>query len=199
MGELTDLNTLAALATGDLFLVRDISDASDKDKAVAASKLAVLALANIFTAQQSYSGGGGINQNHIVFTDTGAGGGVNYLISLPDVSSTQVLTVDIVAGTNVRAVISEIALTMGRSGATIFAYMYGNVAWASPSTAAPSTIRSDGTTKDSTSGTKPTVSAINNGIRITVTGSTNTLDQGIVRLRNIADGVSSFTITVTVT
>lgn len=40
MGQIADLNDLAALAVGDLFVVRDISDAADKDKKVTAGKLA---------------------------------------------------------------------------------------------------------------------------------------------------------------
>lgn len=40
MGQLADLNDLPALATGDLILVRDISDASDKDKKMQLGKVA---------------------------------------------------------------------------------------------------------------------------------------------------------------
>lgn len=48
---------LTAPATGDKLLVRDISDASYKDKFMTLSRLAVLSLANTFSALQTFGAG----------------------------------------------------------------------------------------------------------------------------------------------
>jgi hypothetical protein len=57
MAQISDLTALTNPAAGDMVVVRDISDATDKDKSLVLSYLALLGTAQTFTALQTFAVG----------------------------------------------------------------------------------------------------------------------------------------------
>lgn len=124
---------------------------------------------------------------------------VRQAIRLASITSSQVMTIDVVTNANARMVLTKVYVTCGRNGATIFAYIYGTIAWSSPAAGGTATLRdTSDVSMDSTSATKPTVTAIANGFRLTITGASNTMDQNMIYLESSGYNVSH-AITVTVT
>ena len=94
---------------------------------------------------------------------------VQEAITLGDIASAQVLTIDLVASGLINNYVTDFALSMGRGGnANSWAVAYGKVSWSSSGTA---TIR-DSLTSFRASGTvSGSVTGITNGLRITLTSS----------------------------
>jgi hypothetical protein len=71
MGQISDLTALTAPATGDLLLVRDVSDPTDKDKKIALSEFGVLDLAATWNAKQTFGAGISLGDETLSVYDEG--------------------------------------------------------------------------------------------------------------------------------
>jgi hypothetical protein len=189
MGELTDLTALTTPAAGDLLLVRDISDASDKDKSLALSKMGVLNLAAVWSAIQAFGAG-------ISFSS----GAVFPFISVA-VNSGQTWTIDITMAAARNMAIVDVQVTIGTNATNTWAIISRRVTFRADVTVGNNATIIANTDLGSGAGSSITVTgptAIANGIRFTMAAGASTTASSNQALITVVGRQSNLTVSSSV-
>ncbi len=123
------------------------------------------------------------------------------VITIADIGSTQVLTIDITHASDGRPYITTFEISLGRGGSnTVWALGWGWIAWTSVASGS-AVIRASDASFTGSGTVTGSITAITNGVRITLSSTAfgNVLNQNMVRIAHTGFASQNNTHTITVT